>query len=286
MIVLRYTFFLLLFVSSGYTQTKGYLFMIGGGERPPNLLQKFIDLSGGSDAKIYIIPCASVEPVETAELYIQEFKDLGCKNVTYINPDNHNVDSDTTLKILKKADGIFFTGGDQNRLTSVLLNTKFLIRLKEIYNNGGVIGGTSAGAAVLSRIMITGDELINTDTISTFSVIKKHNIKTAEGLSFIDNVIIDQHFIARKRHNRLISVVLENANLLGIGIDESTACIFTPENTMEVIGNNLVVIYDASESEFIEEDSFGNLSADNIKMSLLKSGDIYNLSNQGVTTAK
>ena len=102
-------------------------------------------------------------------------------------------------------------------ITRVIVGTPLQKKLIEIYRAGAVIGGTSAGAAIMSKVMITGDELINKDSTNIFLAILKGNVQTIEGLGFLDQVIIDQHFVKRKRLNRLISVVLENPTLPGIG---------------------------------------------------------------------
>lgn len=283
----KLSFLILLFFITGIpAQNKGYLFVIGGGDRPEYMMKRFIDLAGGNNSKIIIIPNASSDPVETAEYQVSNFKQLGCTTVDYLLADKHSADTDSIVRKLHNAKAIFFSGGDQNRLTGDLLNSKVLDRIKQIYREGGVIGGTSAGAAIMSKIMITGDELLNSDTTNAFSLIRDKNIKTAEGFGFIENAIIDQHFVARKRHNRLISLVLENPFLTGIGIDESTACIFNPDSTLEVLGNSLVIIYDASKSGTVTKDSNGNLAAGNILMSILKSGDKYNLKTQDVMSKK
>ncbi len=155
--------------------------------------------------------------------------------------------------------------------------TKLLEEIRNIYFNGGVIAGTSAGAAVMSKIMITGEELINSDSSRSFIEIMKGNIQTTEGFGFVTSAIIDQHFIIRKRHNRLISVVLENPELLGIGIDESTSILVKPDNTFEVLGEREVIIFDASESEDINVNSLGLISASNMKMHILNSGKKFDL---------
>lgn len=279
-------FFILILYSSVLPQNKGYLFMIGGGERPDYLMKRFIELAGGCSSRIIIIAIASSEPKETALSQMESFEQLGCNKLDFIYNVNSTAATDSNLQKLDNARGIFFTGGDQNRLISSLLNTALLEKIKLIYKDGGVIGGTSAGAAIMSKIMITGDELINSDSTNTFSIIKAGNVKTSIGFGFIENAIIDQHFVSRKRHNRLISLVLEHPELVGIGIDESTACIFNPDSTVEILGENLVVLYNATKTKSITKDKNGNLAADNVKLSILKSGDIYNLKTQDILISK
>ena len=263
----------------GNQNTKGYLVIIGGGDRPDYITQKIIELAGGKDSKIAVIPMASSVPLESANYQKEDLERLGVKNIEVIICDSSSGNADSTLAKIKGVRAVYFTGGDQAFLTKALLGTKLLAEIKKIYYNGGVIGGTSAGAAVMSKIMITGDELKNSDTSRSFIEIKNGNIKTTEGFAFVTSAIIDQHFIIRKRHNRLITVVLENPNLIGIGIDESTAIIVSPDNTFEVLGEREVILYDATEVKDININKLGLISASNIKMHILNSGKKFDLNN-------
>ena len=163
-----------------------------------------------------------------------------------------------------------------------MLGTKLLEKVFEIYNNGGVVGGSSAGAAVMSEVMITGNELVNKDSNNAFITIEHGNIETKKGFGFLKNVIIDQHFLKRKRHNRLITLVIEHPELLGVAIDESTGIVVYPDDTFEVIGINQVLVYDPTESLKIRKDSRGNLGVTDIKMHLLINGDKFDLKTKNV----
>ena len=151
------------------------------------------------------------------------------------------------------ANAVFFTGGDQSDLTRDMLDTKLLAKVFDIYNNGGTVGGSSAGAAVMSEVMITGNELVHNDSTGSFITIEKNNIETKQGFGFLKTVIIDQHFLKRKRHNRTISAVIEHPDLLGVAIDESTSIIVYPDETFEVFGSNQVLVYDATKCNTILE---------------------------------
>ena len=266
----------------GTQKSSGYLVIIGGGDRPDYLTEKMIDLAGGKDAKFAVIPMASSVPLESAINQKKDLERFGVQHIELIICDSTTANSDTLLYKIKGVNAVYFTGGDQSRLTKALLGTRLLEEIKNIYQNGGVVGGTSAGAAVMSSIMITGDELMNPDSTRNFIEIKKGNIKTTEGFGFVNSAIIDQHFIIRKRHNRLISLVLENPELLGIGIDESTSIVIKPDHTFEVIGERSVIVYDASESRNININSSGLLSASNIKMHILSSGNKFDLVNKNL----
>ncbi|MFW6140315.1 MAG: cyanophycinase [Acidobacteriota bacterium] len=267
---------ILLFPLMSYSQ--GYLFIIGGGNRSPEMMTKFVELAEKvKSGKIIVFPMASSVPEEVGPEQAQELRDLGAQSVEY-----HILNRDQALKnentsILDEVGGVFFSGGVQSRLTDVLRDTPVHKKLLKIHKEGAVIGGTSAGAAVMSEIMITGDEKRREEDETSFSTIEIDNIVTVPGFGFIKSAIIDQHFIARKRHNRLLSLVAEHPQLLGIGIDESTAIVVKPDETFEVIGESHVIVYDASGANRAALPSH-NLSVHGMIMHILKPGDQFNLS--------
>jgi cyanophycinase len=282
-IFLRSSFLITVLISlSVCAQNKGHLVIIGGGDKPYYIMQKIVDYAGGPNSKIIVMPNASSDPKGSADYNVEEFKNLGCTNVDYIMFSRADADKDSLVEILSGATGIFFSGGDQAFLTRDMLGTKLLNKVYEIYNNGGVISGTSAGAAVMSKLMITGNELINKDSTDIFISIQKNNVEVKEGFGFIKTAFIDQHFIKRKRLNRSISIVLENPELLGIGIDESTCIIVNPDETFEVLGENQVIVFDASDCSEIKLDKNGNLGAENLQMHILLSGDKFDINNKEV----
>ena len=134
---------------------QGQLFIIGG-RKLPSIMKKFVQLAGGPQAKIVIFPMASGDPLNAALYQRYQLETLGVKNVEFIICDSLSADADSNLSVLQGVTGIFFSGGDQSRLTKALLHTKMLGRIKHIYKNGGIIGGNSPGAAVMSELMITG----------------------------------------------------------------------------------------------------------------------------------
>ncbi len=274
--------FCIVLVVNLFSQNKGYLVIIGGGKRPDSIVEKIVELSGGPSANISIIPLANAEPLETALYQKNQFEQYGPAEVDFLICTNESANHDSSLAKLDDVTGIFFSGGSQSRLTKKLLNTKLLEKIRSIYLSGGVLAGTSAGAAVMSPLMITGDELRNQDSTRSFISIQKNNIEVTQGFAFIQNVIIDQHFVKRKRHNRLISLVLENPQLIGIGIDESTAIIVKPDDTFEVLGENSVVVYDATKSNNITTNENGILSANNIIMHVLIAGQKYNFKSKSI----
>lgn len=271
---------IIVFFQQNFSQTKGHLLIIGG-VQTPEIEKKFVELAGGSDARIIIIPNAGSEPKLNSEIEQKTFASLGAK-ADYILFTHETADDEANLKKMEWANAVFFTGGDQSDLTRDMLGTKLLEKVFDIYNNGGTVGGTSAGAAVMSEVMITGNELINKDSSVSFVTIEKGNVEVKRGFGFLTNVIIDQHFLKRKRHNRTISVLIEHPNLFGIAIDESTSIIVNPDDTFEVFGNNQVLVYDPTNSKNIREDKNGNLGISNMKLHVLISGDKFDMKTKEV----
>jgi len=256
--------------------------IIGGGERPDYLMEKIVELAGGSQANVLIIPNASSDPIEAAEGEQVRFQEHGAGKVDYVYLSPSSVNTDSTLERLDGVTGVFFTGGSQRRLQKALDGSSFLQKMQDLYNNGGVISGTSAGAAVMSPLMITGGELANPDSDHSFGTIREKNIEVLDGFGLIESAIIDQHFIRRKRFNRLLSLVLENPELLGIGIDESTAIVVNPDNKFTVLGERSVLVLDASRANGIRTDPRGNLAGSEIKLHVLVSGQGFDLKTREV----
>lgn len=262
------------------SQTKGKLVIIGG-VQTSEIVKKYVELAGGENARIIAIPNAGSDPVYWSKEQVKEFTDLGAQ-ADYLLFTRETADNESNLKKMDWANAVFFLGGDQSVLTRDMLGTKLLEKVFDIYNNGGVVGGSSAGAAVMSEVMITGNELVNPDSNDAFITIEKNNIETKKGFGFIKNAIIDQHFLKRKRHNRTISAVIEHPNLLGIAIDESTSIIVYPNDTFEVLGKNQALVYDATSATNIREDFKGNLGISNMKLHVLISGDKFDMKNKQV----
>ena len=259
-------------------EVPGPLFIIGGGSHPAGMLGRFIELAGGTNrARIVVLPMASEAEAESGAAQVAEFKSSGATRVESLVFNRAQAMDLASAARLDGATGIYFTGGDQSRLAAVLVDTTLQIKLAQLRNQGTVIGGTSAGAAIMSEVMITGEELRNEDKKNAFRFIKKDNIEVARGLGFITNSIIDQHFIQRKRFSRLLSVVLEHPTLVGIGIDESTAILVKPDQSFEVLGESGVLVIDARSASGFRVDSAGHLAAQNIKTHLLLAGDRFDM---------
>jgi len=219
------TFIALLLAVNTFAQTgaSGHLY-INGGAMLNSQYDRFIQLAGGPQAKILVIPFAADNPQTRAPQIVNIFTNRRATNVDYVFFNRGEADLPQNLRKLDGVTGVWFVGGSQTVLRNMLRGTVFLERIKEIYRNGGAIGGTSAGAAIMSNVMIAGTN-------------------TTEGFGFIDFAIIDQHFSEENRQDRLLSAVRRH-NLPGIGIDERTAVIYSAAaNTFEVIGNSSVTVY-------------------------------------------
>lgn len=261
---------------------KGHLVLIGGGEKPPEVMRKFVELAGGPGAPIVAIPTASKEP-DTGAYYVKLFKEeYGCTNVVSLDI-NSKADAmrPDYADHAAAAGGVFFGGGDQVRILVALAGTPVLAAIRAAYERGAVVGGTSAGTACQSSPMITGE--------GDFSVIRSRSVELWDGLGFFSNVIVDQHFIARQRSNRLISVILEHPDLLGVGIDEDTAVWVRPDGTFEVMGRSSVVVVDAKGSKVTRQPrdtGQDGLGVHGMRVHVLLPGEVFNLETRTVVEAR
>lgn len=233
---------------------RGYLLIVGGGPQPPALVQRFVDLAGGQGrARIVVFAMASADGAASGEAKAAELRKLGATALN-VWVDHEQANTDSVARLLDGVTGIWFGGGDQMRLTQALRGTRTEAAIHARYMAGAVVGGTSAGAAVMTTPMITGSERHPggdrppTDTSSGFMTIARNDIVTDSGFALLPNAIVDQHFLRRKRHNRLLSLVLEGPVHLGAGIDESTALLVYPDGHWSVLGASVALIYDARHS--------------------------------------
>ncbi len=262
---------------------KGHLFIVGGGDRDEPLMRRFVEMAeapGGG--RIVIFTMASGVPLEVGPELVAEFHGYGVEDVAFYQLTREEASRAESAALLDGAAAVWFAGGDQSRLTAVLLDTPLHIRLLEFYAAGGLVGGTSAGAAVMSEVMITGDTTRPVEEGREWSTIEAGLIVHTRGLGFIRNAVIDQHFLARRRQNRLISLVLEKPDLVGAGIDEATAVLVRPDGRWEVLGASQVFIVDARRAR-IAKDAAGRLGASGLALHLLLAGDVYDPATGRVT---
>jgi cyanophycinase len=226
----------------------GPLVIVGGGTQPPALVDEFVALSGGPGrARIVVMAMASAagERSGAEKASLLRAKGVRAENLWFTRA---QADHDSIIARIDSATAIWFGGGDQARLMRVLRGTRAEQAIRRRHAAGAAVGGTSAGAAVMSEIMITGDEQstpARADTTEQWSTIARRSVKTEDGLGLLTSAIIDQHFVRRKRQNRLLSLVLEHPQLFGVGIDEGTALIVERDGQWRVAGASVVVIHDA-----------------------------------------
>lgn len=221
-------------------QNKGKLVIIGGGSRPEIMVDRIITESGvDKSGYAIILPMSSSEPDSAVYYSGRQFIEKGIKRIYGLDFVKDEVLTASKVDSIRNAKMIYISGGDQNRFMDIVAGTAIEKAIHDCYANGGLIAGTSAGAAVMSKLMITGNELKHPDR--TLRNIEADNVEIGKGLGMLTNVIIDQHFVWRGRYNRFISAIIEHPKMLGIGIDEATA-ILVSGNTAEVIGDSQVIV--------------------------------------------
>lgn len=256
------------------SEAKGKLFIIGGGARPVEMLQSLIHLSGvDTSGYIIVLPMAS-GMIDTATFYSKkQFLELGCSHVFAINFQSVIDMTKSRIDSVRNASLIYISGGDQNKFMHIVKNTELFTSIHEAYQNGATIAGTSAGAAVMSKKMITGNELKHPEYTGNYRSIEANNIEIGEGLALIKGAIVDQHFVKRMRMNRLISVCLENPEETSIGIDESTA-LFIDGDLATVYGLGQVIVLKNKVSK--SKSTNGLLGGIGIELSVYLAGDTFN----------
>jgi cyanophycinase len=222
----------------------GHLLIVGGAEdrlQDRVILRKFIEYAGGPRARLRLITAASGVPQVVAESYRNAFADLGAQDFDVLPlSDRDSAFAPALREDILQADGIFMSGGDQSRLMAAIWETPVLGALHQAFHfRGACIGGTSAGAAVMSRHMISqGPALLRP---------RKDVIDTDIGLGLLPAAVVDQHFSERRRLARLLSALAQRPDLLGVGIDEDTALVVERGQAIEVIGRGVVTLVDPSQ---------------------------------------
>ena len=223
------------------SDTQGQLVIIGGAEDKDGdciILREFVRRAGGVKARIVVMTVATELPREVGEDYMKVFERLGVEDVRIVDTvTREDASSSTYLEAIEKATGVFFTGGDQARITSILKDTEIDKLLHKRFAEGIAIAGTSAGAAMMPDVMIVeGDSETNP---------RIEIVEMDRGMGFLPGVVIDQHFAERGRLGRLLSAVAQQPVVLGFGIDENTALVVN-NNEVEVIGEGAVTVIDVS----------------------------------------
>lgn len=255
---------------------EGNLIIIGGAEdkkNNKNILQEVCNKIDKNKDKLVIATVASTLPEELGTEYKYIFENLGVKNINILDVKNRqDANNINNVKIIKNASLVFFTGGDQLRITSILGGTKLYSVMHEKYKEGCIFVGTSAGASVMSDTMIVSGPSDESP--------RKCTLKMAPGLGLIKSVIIDQHFAQRGRIGRLLVGIAENPETLGIGIDEDTAIMVDEKAKLQVIGSGAVYIIDGmgiTSTNVSEQYPDEVLSMYDIKLHVLKNRDKFDL---------
>jgi cyanophycinase len=206
----------------------GALIMVGGGTLPDAARTRFLELAGGKKARIVLVPTASSE-AETApaEEWLADWKKLGPASVVLLHTRNRTeADSPAFVKPLTDATGVWLSGGDQTRLAAAYQGTAMERAIRKLVERGGVVGGTSAGAAIMTSLMITGGN---------------PEAEVGRGFDLLPGFVVDQHCLRRNRVNRLLGVVARHPDHVGLGIDEETA-VLVQSNRLSVIGKSYVLL--------------------------------------------
>lgn len=222
---------------------RGKLVIVGGAEKRRKdrlILRSFIEHAGGVSARVRLLVAATSRPADAAESYIRAFADLGVKDCDALPViDRASAFLPAVSKSILEANAVFITGGDQVRLMTTLWETPALAALHQAHHlQGCCIGGTSAGAAAMSRHMIADGAAVHRP--------RRGAVETDIGLGLLTTAIVDQHFSERRRLARLLSALAHRPDLLGVGVDENTALVIEGEKGIEVVGTGVVTLVDPS----------------------------------------
>ncbi len=269
-------FFLLFLFRQAAAQQKGHLFIIGGGSRPPELLEDLLATSGvREEGYILVLPMSSADPDTGAYYALRQFRPLGLaeeKLVAFTTDPRswlpERIDSIASAWL------IYLTGGVQTRFMAAIEGTQVKEALHRAYRNGATIAGTSAGAAVMSTRMLTGDERKHPEYTGYFRTIEADNMILEPGLGLLPAGIVDQHFIRRMRMNRLLTVILEHPQYFGLGIDESTAVVISGKKA-RVSGAGQVIYLRFPGGK--GKTNNGLLGGRDLRLSVLLPGDRFSL---------
>lgn len=264
--------------------TKTAVMVIGGAEDKIHgrlILQTFFQRSGGTDARIAIIPSASREPATIGSRYHDIFEEMGAKAIEVIDIREREHGEDPVWQaFIEDCTGVFMTGGDQLRLCGLLADTTIMERVRMRAQLGEItLAGTSAGAAVMGHHMIAGGGSGESPNRSL--------VDMTTGLGIIPEVIVDQHFHNRNRMARLLSAIACNTDKLGVGIDEDTCAMFEGNGTFQVIGKGAVTVVDpgqATHTNYSTVSSTDPISLHNLRLHILSHGDRYDLYKRQIVT--
>ena len=241
----------------------GPLVIVGGGGTGPDIVAKTLELAGGKNAIVAVLPQSSAEP-DAGDDSVKMWIEAGAREAAKVAFD----DRGAAASALRRATLIWMPGGDQNRFMKAIEGTGLAEIIRERHRAGATVGGTSAGAAVIAEAMFTGDADLKSLTAGATVI--------AKGLGLWPEALIDQHFLKRQRDNRLISAVMDRPALVGVGIDEGTAVIVRGAS-FDVVGRSTVVVIDARAAQIDKTAPGGLLSGRGMKLAVLRAGQSYSL---------
>ena len=259
----------------GIEPTHGALVIIGGAEDRDGdcvVLLEFVRLAGGIKAHIAVMTAATGHPEEVGDVYIRAFKRLGAESVKVVGTERRqDSECEEGTYTIEHATGIFFTGGDQSRIVEFIKGSPLCDAIRKRHQEGVVIGGTSAGAAMMPDEMIVGGASVSNPSINAVSM--------APGMGFLPDIMVDQHFAQRGRLGRLLAALVLHPAVLGLGIDEDTAIIVKGDE-FEVVGQGAITVVDESTAthnnlEGLLKDEAIALCG--VKLHILPSGYRFNL---------
>lgn len=260
----------------------GPLFLIGGHEKPAGtVLQRFAQAVGGS-GRVALVTAATLDPEAAFRHYRETFLGLGLPGVDVVAVDGRaDAERGDNLRLVAAAGGVFFSGGDQLRITSLIGGTGLEEAVRAAHGRGGAIGGTSAGASAMSTTMLVGGE--------DEATARRDAIRMCPGLGYLSGAVVDQHFAQRGRINRLLAALAEHPGILGIGIDEDTAVCVDADGVLEVVGSRTVTVLDARNAEITNASDTAAeepLTFGPVRLYVLSAGFGYHLSERRVLHAR
>ncbi len=249
---------------------RGNLLLIGGGNRSKEILKQMVSLASGN---ILIVPLASSIPDEVSESARKQLAEMGAEDVQVFSCDRSHVDTVLCLSEIRNANLIYFTGGSQNDLMKAFEGSSALALMKKRFAEKLHLAGTSAGTAIMSDLMLTGNAIPPYERLEG---VRQNMVEVLRGFGFVKSFIIDQHFLKRNRRDRLLSAVLDQEPHVGVGIDESTAIIVESDESFRVIGDSQVMVLDARKaSTSVRSD--GTYIYRNVVTTLLAPGTTFKL---------
>jgi cyanophycinase len=247
---------------------RGHLVVVGGGGTIDPIRARAIELAGGARARVVVLPQAS-STEERGEGSVEMWREDGLSDVVNVD----GLQPERAVELVAAADLIWISGGSQRRFLEAWGDTPVPEAIRRAYERGAVIGGTSAGAAVMSPLTITGE--------ADLEAIRAGATEVIEGLGLWPGTIVDQHFLARRRSNRLIAAVLDHPGLVGVGIDERTAVVVAPGGELEVVGEGAVMLVDAREAEIWDTEEGEPHAARGLRVNVLRDGMVATLAPDG-----